>query len=125
VLRVDIDHFRGVQDTYGTGVGDDVVLAVAQTLREELRGEDLIGRWTGDSFLVVLPATAFEGALVAAERLRRAVALRTFPQVGSVTLSIGVATPQPGESPERVIGRADAGLDCARRTGRNRVAFRE
>ena len=123
VLLVDIDHFKSVNDTHGHQAGDEVLRAVTTSLRQELREGDVLGRWGGEEFLALLPATGLEGALVAAERLRRAVSLRTFPYAGSVTVSIGVASARPGDHLERMVARADAGMYRAKRAGRNRVAF--
>ncbi|MGY2894522.1 GGDEF domain-containing protein [Deinococcus sp. UYEF24] len=125
VLLVDIDHFRALNDAHGQLAGDEVLKALTGCLRQELRADDVLGRWGGEEFLALLPATGFEGALVAAERLRRAVSLRTFPYAGSVTVSVGVATSLPGDALERVVARADAGVAVAKRSGRNRVAFSE
>ncbi|WP_407539721.1 GGDEF domain-containing protein [Deinococcus radiomollis] len=125
VLLVDIDFFRSLNETHGRPAGDEVLKVLTACLRQELRTDDVLGRWNGDEFLVLLPATGFEGALVAAERLRRAVSLRTFPHVGGLTVSIGVASSLPGDGVERVVTRADAGVEIARQSGRNRVAFSE
>ena len=123
VLLIDIDHFKAVNDTHGHQAGDEVLRAVTTSLRQELREGDVLGRWGGEEFLALLPATGLEGALVAAERLRRAVSLRTFPYAGSVTVSIGAASALANDHLERVVARADAGMYRAKRAGRNRVAF--
>ena len=123
VLLVDIDFFGALNDTHGRPAGDEVLNALTTCLCQELRADDVLGRWAGDEFLALLPSTGFEGALVAAERLRRAVSLRTFPHVGGLTVSVGVASGLPGEGLERVVARADAGVEMARQNGRNRVAF--
>ncbi len=125
VLLIDVDHFKAVNDTHGHLAGDEVLKTLTTCLRQELRADDVLGRWGGEEFLALLPATGFEGALVAAERLRRAVSLRTFPYVGSLTVSVGVASCLPGDHLDRVVARADAGMYIAKRSGRNRVAFSE
>lgn len=125
VLLIDIDHFQTVNDRYGIQAGDEVLRAMSTALRAELREFDVLGRWGGEEFVALLPDTPFEGALVAAERLRRAVSLRTFPYTGSVTVSIGVASSLAGDTTERLMARADAGRYAAKRAGRNRVAFTE
>ncbi|WP_407571289.1 GGDEF domain-containing protein [Deinococcus altitudinis] len=125
VLLIDIDHFRALNDAHGQLAGDEVLKALTACMRQELRADDVLGRWGGEEFLALLPGTGFEGALVAAERLRRAVSLRTFPYAGSVTVSVGVASGLPGDALERVVARADAGVAVAKQSGRNRVAFSE
>jgi len=125
VLLIDIDYFQAVNNRYGVQAGDEVLRAMGTTLRAELRQVDVLGRWGGEEFMALLPDTPFEGAMVAGERLRRAVSLRTFPYAGSVTVSIGVASSLSGDTTERVMARADAGMYAAKRAGRNRVAFTE
>ena len=122
-LLIEIDGLADMVQRHGAQVGDEVLRAVASALRQEMRADDLLGRWEGPAFVALLPGTAFEGALVVAERLRRAVSLRTFAVVGSVTVSVGAASWQPGESTERTVARAETGLHHARQGGRNRVAF--
>lgn len=122
-LLIETDGLDDVVQRYGAQVGDEVLRAVASALRQEMRADDLLGHWAGPAFVALLPGTAFEGALVVAERLRRAISLRTFAVVGSVTVSIGAASWQPGESTERTVARAETGLHHARQGGRNRVAF--
>ena len=125
LLLVDIDSFGTLNGTHGRPAGDEVLKVLTSCLRQELRTDDVLGRWNGDEFLALLPATGFEGALVAAERLRRAVSLWSFPHVGGLTVSIGVASGLPGDSLERAVARAKAAIRIAKLSGRNRVAFSE
>ena len=122
-LLIEIDGLDDMINLHGAQVEDEVLRAVTTALQQQLRADDLLGRWAGPAFVALLPGTAFEGALVVAERLRRAISLRTFAVVGSVTVSIGAASWQPGESTERTIARAETGLHHAKQGGRNRVAF--
>ena len=124
VLLIDVDQFKSVNDTCGHQAGDEVLRALSFCLRAALRSDDLLGRWGGEEFLAILPATAFGDALIAAERLRLAVSLQTFPHGHPLSISIGVASWLAGDNLERLVARADAGMYLAKRGGRNRVAFR-
>ncbi len=129
-LLIDIDNFKTVNDNFGHPVGNEVLRGLAQMLREGIRGSDMLGRYGGEEFLVVLPQTDRAGAVALAERLRQTVESHVF-KVGlaavKVTVSIGVAAfPSPD-----VIGRetlflaVDRAVYRAKALGRNRVACLE
>lgn len=124
VLIVDVDHLRRLNDRYGHGAGDTVLRAVAQRVLRVLREEDLAGRWGGDKFLVVLPATDLDGSWISGERIRTAAnddpILLAGGQEVVVTVSVGCAT-GAGDDPEEQVRRADAALRTAKASGRNRV----
>jgi diguanylate cyclase (GGDEF)-like protein len=133
VLVLDLDHFKRVNDTYGHLAGDDVLVAVADALRSEVRDRDLVGRFGGEEFVVLLAALPGGGAAeleAVAERMRRRVAdLRVeIPtpdgplSVAGLTVSIGGAV-QPGGAQDlrTLLQIADAALYSAKRAGRNRV----
>jgi len=126
MLMIDLDNFKAVNDRLGHAAGDAVCRQVGARLRDSLRAEDLVGRWDGAGFLVLLPGTDFVGALALAERLRDGVAREPFPtgQGGpvAVTVSVGCTTTH-GDDPEDLIRRADAALRSAKQGGRDRVAY--
>lgn len=123
VLLVDVDKFKTINDRFGHDVGDSVLVGIARTFREHLRTSDEPTRWAGDEFLIILPSTSLDGALVVAERLRVAVARNTNLGVGGVTASFGVATLDPqGDDPARLVRRADKALYRAKAQGRNRAS---
>lgn len=126
VLLLDVDHFKRVNDTHGHRVGDRVLQQVSAACRALLREIDSFGRWGGEEFIVLLPETGLEAALVVAERVRETVASVVVPAddggAVAVTTSIGVASLGVGdESMEELLARADAALYQAKREGRNRV----
>nr|WP_295079402.1 GGDEF domain-containing protein [uncultured Roseateles sp.] len=127
VLMMDIDHFKHVNDNYGHLAGDKVLQSVAQTLQSRLREQDQIGRFGGEEFLLILPDTSLEGALVLAEALRAAVAGSKTSwehQTISVTISIGVwgGLISPTDTADTVVGAADTAMYRAKVGGRNQVA---
>jgi diguanylate cyclase (GGDEF)-like protein len=117
---VDVDFFKRVNDEHGHAGGDQVLAAVGRTLARMLRAGDLVCRWGGEEFLIILPETSPDGARLAAERIRAAIA--AIPDLPvSVTVSVGVASCWQDEPPEALVARADEALYLAKRNGRNRV----
>ena len=120
VAMVDIDWFKKVNDQHGHAGGDQVLAAVGRSLIKTLRTGDLVCRWGGEEFLVILPGTSPAGAELVAERLRAGVAaLADLPC--AVSVSIGVAPCWQDDSADRLVARADAALYQAKDAGRNRV----
>ncbi len=127
LLVIDVDHFKLVNDTYGHLQGDDVLRAVVRVFRRVLRAGDVVGRYGGDEFVVLLPWTPLENAREVAERLRVAVeeervGVREMDTTIAVTLSIGVAAAEGGGHIEALFAAADRALYDAKRVGRNAVA---
>jgi len=121
----DLDHFKSVNDTYGHQIGDDVLVAVANILKENVRATDIPGRWGGEEFIVICPETNLEGAKIQAEKIRAAIEAFTFPSVGKKTASFGVATMRDDETTDDMTKRADEALYKAKEGGRNRVVASE
>ncbi|UCC82694.1 MAG: sensor domain-containing diguanylate cyclase [Gemmatimonadota bacterium] len=129
VAVADVDHFKRINDRYGHEAGDTVLQAVARVMRETIRPGDHAGRWGGEEYLVVLPATALEDAARAVERLRRNVELLQIDWEGrplTVTISAGLtAYPELIRNAAAAVASADAALYKAKRAGRNTVAVAE
>jgi diguanylate cyclase (GGDEF)-like protein len=127
VLMVDLDHFKRVNDTYGHLSGDEVLKAVADTVRRSVRDYDAVGRFGGEEFVVVLPGLRDGDVLAIAERIRRAVSDLRVSLAGGATLStlsasIGVAVyPGVATGLDELVHAADTALYRAKRSGRNRV----
>ncbi|MBB4687479.1 sensor domain-containing diguanylate cyclase [Amycolatopsis jiangsuensis] len=130
-LMIDLDHFKHINDTYGHLAGDDVLKAVAAVVRQETRAHDLVGRFGGEEFVALLPATSKEDAVVTADRIRQRISelvIQTHTNEGEAvsierrTASIGVAAfPFDGSNIEDVMAAADAAVYVAKDSGRNRV----
>ena len=121
IVFVDLDHFKQINDTWGHAAGDEVLKGVCDVMHASMRATDLLGRWGGEEFILLLPNTGRLNAQLFAERAREALALHVFPNAGQVTASFGVATCRSGESFDQWIARADALLYRAKSNGRNRV----
>lgn len=122
VALLDIDHFKQINDTHGHLVGDDVIMHVAATLRQAVRREDLVGRYGGEEFVIVLPGTDADAAEVVLDRVRRTFAAGVAPHGVQFTVSAGyAAAPQSRSDAGRLIKAADVCLYAAKRAGRNRV----
>jgi diguanylate cyclase (GGDEF) domain len=118
---VDIDHFKRINDTFGHVFGDEVLLLFAALMRKVFRAEDLLFRFGGEEFIVVLAPTHADAARQAFERLRTVVEGFSFPQVGRVTVSVGFVRIEPEDIPSTVVGQADEALYWGKRHGRNQV----
>ncbi|ODN30708.1 diguanylate cyclase [Fervidobacterium thailandense] len=122
VVMCDIDNFKKINDTYGHLVGDEVLKTLAKVFRENLRSQDLVGRFGGEEFILVFPHTDVEETVIVLERLRRILkGLEQFPF--TLTLSFGVAEYKPGitDSVDSLIIRADTALYHAKNTGKDRI----
>lgn len=126
LLMLDIDDFKGVNDAHGHLLGDKVLRAIAHALKSSVKGRDVVARFGGDEFAVLLPGTAEEGAVALGRQLCASVGQGRIKRndggaIGQVTLSIGIAVARQGETFEQLLERADAALYAAKRAGRNRV----
>lgn len=126
-ILFDIDHFKRFNDTYGHAIGDEVLRLVARSASDAVREADLLGRYGGEEFTVVLPQSDARAALEVAERLRAllaATALQTEAHGAlAVTISVGVACCDPGEALDALLHRADLALYESKRRGRNAVTL--
>jgi diguanylate cyclase (GGDEF)-like protein len=126
LLMLDIDHFKLINDTHGHSVGDDVLKAVAASLKSQLRNVDMVFRYGGEEFLVLLANTTREAAAMVGERLRFAVQAEEYIADGrtiELTISLGCSTLLPSESADSLLRRADNALYIAKREGRNRLTM--
>jgi diguanylate cyclase (GGDEF)-like protein/PAS domain S-box-containing protein len=129
VLMLDLDLFKGVNDTYGHTAGDAVLKHFARLMQNAIRKIDTAGRLGGEEFAIILPGADAMAAKASAERLRKVVATTPFVREGKtipLTVSIGIATMGPGDRNEdAALTRADGALYRAKRNGRNRVEIAE
>jgi len=121
LLIIDIDHFKKFNDKYGHIVGDDVLQIVAKNIGKDVRGNDLIARVGGEEFAVILPKTPLLGAVTVAENVRASIARlkleRKSETLETITVSIGAAQYQPGESLKDFVNRADDALYFSKNEG--------
>jgi diguanylate cyclase len=125
LLFIDLDRFKAVNDTFSHAVGDEVLKTVAALLRTESRDSDVLARYGGDEFVVVLRETSLKAATRAGERIRAAVAEYPWWRLArglSARVSVGVAEHRPGMTYDKVMGAADSALYAAKELGRDRVA---
>ncbi|AEJ61810.1 diguanylate cyclase [Spirochaeta thermophila DSM 6578] len=121
LILIDLDHFKTINDTFGHGKGDEVLIWTAEILRTHLRSTDIVGRWGGEEFLVLCPETRLSEAALIASKLGKEIA-RTSPLPSCrVTISAGVVSFSPGKSLEDLLKEADEKLYRAKGSGRNTV----
>ncbi|HEV7553954.1 MAG TPA: GGDEF domain-containing protein [Kofleriaceae bacterium] len=125
VLLADIDHFKQINDTYGHPVGDRVLMGFVEFARARVRSGDMLARWGGEEFMIVLPGANLRAAHDKAQTIVREIAAHTWTIAGDhrlgFTVSIGVTAWRAGDRPESLVERADAALYRAKRRGRNRA----
>jgi diguanylate cyclase len=122
LLMVDIDHFKAINDRHGHPFGDHALKAIADVLVDTLRKMEIVTRFGGEEFAIVLPATAEQGAMVATERIRRAVetlVIQTSEAAVDVTISSGLAVTCEGDDAASLLARADEALYASKENGRN------
>ena len=123
LLMIDVDYFKTFNDKYGHLTGDQILHGVGKVIKDHIREIDIVGRFGGEEFCVVLPVTDRYGANFAAERIRSAVettAIKAYDTTVRVTVSIGIATfPADGKTSAEVIDKADWALYRAKKKGRN------
>ena len=122
---VDIDNFKRVNDTFGHNAGDTVLREVARRIAGSARVEDVVGRWGGEEFIVILPHCGLDGAFVVSERIRQAVSATPVPFEAGIAIPVTVSIGCTGGADDRVIERADAALYGAKKDGRNRIVLVE
>ena len=127
LIIADIDYFKRINDAHGHLVGDNVLRVVASTIKESIKGKDLVARIGGEEFAILLPDTPFNGAMKLANNIRLAFERMDFKKknngeiLGKITLSFGVAIFTHAENGKTFVGRADEALYHSKKSGRNRV----
>lgn len=121
IVLLDIDHFKQVNDTYGHNVGDKTLVEVSQALLRVVRGVDVVCRWGGEEFIILLPTATLKEAISIAKKLQKSVSKVKIEEVGSITASFGVSEVREGEEMKDSINRADKALYAAKKSGRNCV----
>lgn len=123
LLLFDVDHFKAINDHYGHQVGDQVLVTLADAVQAHLRAMDLLARWGGEEFVILVPHCSAAEAVRVADKLRLLVAELPFPVVGQVTVSFGAGQLGPEETLDAWIKRVDDALYAAKDGGRNRVCL--
>lgn len=124
LIILDIDHFKHINDTYGHNVGDKVLVELAKILKNHFRNVDIVGRWGGEEFVILVPTADIDTAQKIAEKIRLNIEQSEILKDETITSSFGVTQIKSGDSLEFVIARADEALYDAKETGRNKVVVK-
>lgn len=123
IIMFDIDHFKLVNDSYGHNVGDLILETIAQEMKSGIRKRDVLARWGGEEFIILLPDTVIEKAAELAEQLRQRLSHKCMPWAGCITASFGVACYSLEDSIDTLVKRADMMMYKAKNDGRNCVRY--
>ncbi len=123
LIMMDLDFFKRINDTYGHGIGDEVLTAVGKLLSEVARASDIVGRWGGEEFVIACTHTEPDGAVKLAEKVLSRLAALDFPQGIKMTASFGVAPFHPQDSLKEFVCRTDRALYRSKENGRNQVSL--
>jgi len=118
---IDIDHFKQVNDTYGHQVGDSILAGISSIMKRRVRSSDIVGRWGGEEFIILLPNTPLQQATIVLDELREQLSRSNFEPVKSVTISIGLAHSSTYSCEDDILTAADNALYHAKNNGRNRI----
>ncbi len=121
LIFLDVDRFKQINDQYGHNIGDEVLKVLVTVVQGRIRESDTLYRWGGEEFVVLATSTNHRSAAILAEKLRQLIEQHTFPHVGKITISLGVAEFLPGDQLEDWIHRSDKALYTAKAEGRNQV----
>ena len=120
-MLFDLDHFKLVNDNFGHDVGDKVLKRVTDAVSKIIRSYDIFARWGGEEFVVLMPNTTEAEAVLAAEKIRKAVEDIIHPDIEKITISIGIAIWEADDDVDQIFVKADKALYTAKNQGRNRV----
>ncbi|AZV46994.1 diguanylate cyclase [Nautilia sp. PV-1] len=121
IIFFDIDDFKKINDTYGHKIGDEVLIELSKTIKENIRQTDIFGRWGGEEFIIILPNTNVTVAQKIAQKLKRVIENHNFPFIKKLTCSFGVTEMKENDSINTLTVRADTLLYEAKKQGKNRV----
>ncbi len=121
LLMLDIDHFKSINDRHGHQGGDRALVEVSRRLQDSLPASDMVARWGGDEFVILLRDCGIDDGLTVAEKIRGRIAGSPFENSASMTVSVGAAEPESGDDLGTWLARADEALYRAKRSGRNAV----
>ncbi len=123
LIFTDIDYFKDINDTYGHRVGDEVLIEFAKILKNHTRSYDIVGRWGGEEFIILLKETDVETTLFITEKLRKTIESHEMPENIKITSSFGIHISNLNKSLEEIIDDADENLYYAKKQGKNRISY--
>ncbi len=123
LILFDIDSFKKINDTYGHLTGDKILIEFTNIIKKNIRRSDIIARWGGDEFILIIEDISSEKAIKATEHLRQTIADTIFEEIGHLTCSFGITAYKKGDTIDTLIQRADQAMYHAKKGGRNKIYF--
>jgi len=123
LILLDIDHFKQINDTFGHDMGDTVLIQLSNIIKHFIRGSDIVARWGGEEFVILMPQTEVHDACTKADLIREEIAVHNFTCMEKVTCSFGVTVYTLGDTPQSIFKKADEALYSSKKAGRNRVTL--
>lgn len=123
LIIVDVDYFKSVNDEFGHNVGDNVLVSIVDVIRNNIRQTDILGRWGGEEFVIIVTETTKEDIVYFSQKLRKIIESTPIEDIGFKTCSFGVTISKNGDNSNKIIERADSALYLAKQKGRNKVEF--
>ncbi len=123
IIFIDIDNFKNINDTYGHLTGDKILIEFSNILKNNIRKNDILGRWGGEEFIIILDKTTIHTTKDIAEKLREAIELSNFREIGNLTASFGLSTYEENDTINSLVQKADFSLYKAKQNGKNSICF--
>jgi len=123
MILLDIDNFKNTNDTFGHDMGDDVLMAFATIIKKYIRDSDIVARWGGEEFVMLLPKSTKENAFIRSEQIRIEIQNYDFETVGKITCSFGISQIEENDNPNSLFNKADKALYHSKHNGKNMVTI--
>jgi len=124
LIMFDIDNFKNINDTHGHHIGDEILSALAAFVKDQVRETDIVARWGGEEFMIILPQTELPDAFNLSEKLRKSIEVKTFPDVFNITASFGVTLLKEGDTKDMILKRVDIAMYQSKKEGKNKSKIR-
>ena len=121
MILLDIDNFKNINDNYGHDVGDEVLIIFSSIIKKHIRGSDIVARWGGEEFVILMPKSTKKNSFIKSEQIRLDIQNYTFEKIGQITCSFGISQMKKDDDSSSIFNRADKALYLSKKNGKNMV----